>query len=68
MDEIYLEKKIEKLLEERRCKNLTPLAIDSNDLYNVILDDAKTTLNNLFKTGKISTYKSINSLMIKLNE
>lgn len=68
MDEIYLEKKIEKLLEERRCKNLIPSAIDSNDLYNVILDDAKTTLNNLFKTGKISTYKSINSLMIKLNE
>lgn len=67
MDENYLKSLIKRLINKKKEKNITPLAITEAELYDSIMGDVRSSLNKLFIEKEITVYKTVSAKMIKLN-
>lgn len=63
----YLLSIIEKLLDEKEVKGISPLNILANDLYKEVLADTKQALNKLYADKKINVGRALNDLYITLD-
>ena len=62
----YLTEKIKVMTQKKGDNHIVPNHVLSNELYNAIIVDVKSTLNKMTKEKIITVCKTLNNLGIKL--
>lgn len=62
----YVTEKLKEMIKDKDDKHIAPNHILSNELFNAIIVDVRTTLNSMVKDGTIEVCKTLNNIGIKL--
>lgn len=68
MNEEYILKIINDLIEKQKENKITPLSVQDTEVYKEVASSVKLILNKLYQQGEIGTYNSVNCQMITLNK
>ncbi len=64
----YILSLINQMIEEKQNNNIFPTHVITNDLYKRIMENAKNTLNQLYKEDKIQVGKTVNDTYITISK